>query len=1676
MSSPLSFVSTESFRNNLLVKNLQPYSVSGVFSPQSNVVQETNLSFYNVVDSPNDLVSTNQLANTFYPLNEYGPDGGFLNPISLNNLLPVDPNQGPYDYNDNNLVLANEFFIDSAYVQNSFGPEDGFKDLFIVTTNLNPNQYFLPYPQVFVNSVYSTFSMIFQDNPQGSNGLLSQDSYLARLASQQLRESFNERIAFETRQATIGRINLDTLQDPFSAAMLATGKQPFFEKNWKITVPESPILASVSLANRITGTYFPVSFIPGDYFSDPDPVQNPQVESALNVVNGITGGFLGPILNRYRNPSETFVQNTGNGQRSVLFKSLDYNVYRPSYNRGLIQGLTTLVGRLLDEDRPNTGGYYVGSENAEPSQITSPANQVPVDRFGKQTQSLVYGPSELGILYEGNENKINFGLQGKSYSNEGGITGQLVWTSPKYKGDAGFKVGKNGKKGELDPGFESLTTQYNQYQSTEIEFKGGSILDNTQRLIDSADNVSGIARLKHVGNAINQVSKVFNDGYKELTKGSQVLSYTNDTTGAEEGIEYCRVFTKDTPYFTYDDLQKTDGITNSGRRFSYSVLDNTYNLNIAPLKNPGSTNIVDNKVKKYMFSIENLAWRTSDKPGYTVSELPVCEQGPNGGRIMWFPPYDLTFSDDSKPDFSQTNFLGRPEPIYTYKNTSRSGTISWKIVVDHPAVMNTIITKQLSNVSKERVDSIMDSFFAGCVKYDIYELAAKFNQIPISELFTYQEILRNPRLTDEELQSVAVEIKPDPVINILIKENAEGTSGTDQNGVGGNGTITEATTTDKDVSSDFNEIIDLGFYFDNNCPICKNDTGTDGQQPYNNWYDLYVGKKQTYIDNAPYKVQTDKSYSGSAVSDFFTKVVEANFTKIKDVLISKITKVVSEQKGTFEMKLTASASSPATETYNVNIAKRRDDAVKRWFRLQKIGEKTFEEWEKDGKIKFLESNIKGEEVVIPKAIDATLTPDPNNPELNDVIPPQQDVDCRKTIVSYDSNGVKLSSQSAGKKYSIPAMACRRVAISEIKAVVKEEVKPPEVVEPNKEPEITVENPQPTTQPIKPLPTKTIEQKIKDGISKKILRSLFSECDYFEVIQKENPMIYDSIRDKIKYFNPTFHSTTPEGLNARLTFLNQCVRPGQSIPVIGTDGRPKEGDALNTAFGTPPVLVLRIGDFYHTKIIPTSVGFSYDPLIYDMNPEGIGVQPMIVKVTLSFNFIGGHGLKEPIDQLQNALSFNYYANTEVYDERATATEDVSALDKLVVNKILENQKNLTTNDVVNQEPKKGGETIGTIIDGVSAGTISYDTILTKLNQQLVEYFKIVPNSLSTIQKTTNYGIVQLTNKQRNYIDGVISEFTTLGNVTTGDNQPPRPTKIYGKPDSFEKFVDNLVNEVIKDTKDNKDPITSQINSDPSINKKVLREVTDKLVEKVSTRKEFLKSIITQNINAIIKIEEDLIYSLRKVDVVMTKLDGVLTQNNEPQCYDLSGDTFFGFQKKLDTEYRIGVTNILTEFYDFISANILKPSQFSEETSTVEYYNSIFPNNLPYNRFYLSMSDYFLDDSKYNLFVTDLTNGNEVKSQNLENKIKQICDIEREKYKNIHTNEINDTDTLLFNNENYQRYLNFDIKIPDFTTSNVVNYITPPTDNLISKNNLIKNLYSNVNLNNDKKTFNGKIKLN
>ena len=156
--------------------------------------------------------------------------------------------------------------------------------------------------------------------------------------------------------------------------------------------------------------------------------------------------------------------------------------------------------------------------------------------------------------------------------------------------------------------------------------------------------------------------------------------------------------------------------------------------------------------------------------------------------------------------------------------------------------------------------------------------------------------------------------------------------------------------------------------------------------------------------------------------------------------------------------------------------------------------------------------------------------------------------------------------------------------------------------------------------------------------------------------------------------PAFHSQTPEDFHKRLTFLQQCTRQGAAkrYDVVDENGILR---AKNSVFGRQPICILRVGDFFYTKVIIENVTFDYTEAPWDMNPEGFGMQPMIAKITLQMKLIGGQSLKGPIDALQNAVSFNYYANSSYSsDGMYKLPSDQANAQSSYINGILTTEKN------------------------------------------------------------------------------------------------------------------------------------------------------------------------------------------------------------------------------------------------------------------------------------------------------------------------------------------------------------------------------------------------------------------
>ena len=1670
----ISFIPSQEYRNKLNGKNLPPYNVPGAYTPPGGPINyPTILSNYSIKDSISfDDVVYHKYLNSLYPLNGFGPTGGYTFGITYNGVPnTLTPNQGEYGATDAKLPNIGSQYLTQYQTINSFNPYDGYTYLYSVDVKITNPLYHVPYHDQFVVGTYSPYQIFFSPTPTG----VSTDSYLAKIGAQTLHNTFKNRIGVEIEKNTIGKLSLVSLQDPFDISLILSGKQPLIARNWRITVPENPIAALGDFATRISGAYWPVSFIPGDYFDENtnNGVQTSQTSKALDVANNLTGGFLGPILNKTRNPSQLFLGNTGNGQKSALFNNINYNRYQPAYNKGIIQSVIETVANAINPNNGTlSGGYYVGNSNTEPSTLTSPANEIPTNSYGQQVPMDMYGPSEMGKLFEGNIDKIKFGFGANPMGQGGGIDGEFSWTSTKGKDGSGYKAKPGGDKGSLDGDFNQIQSVINKNQSTNIEFKQNSILDNTQRIVESADNVAGEKKLRHVGTAINQVSKVFNDGYRELTKGSRVVSYQDNTNGTEAGIEYCRVFTKDTPYYTYNDLQKGDGITTSGRRFTNSVLDNTYNLNIAPLKNPGSTNITQNKngdfyAKKYMFSIENLAWRTSSRPGYTYDELPVCEKGPNGGRVMWFPPYNLKFSDSSNADFNGTSFIGRPEPIYTYKNTSRSGTLSWTIIVDSPSVMNRIVDEQLKGIDDKKKDSILNSFFAGCTKFDIYELAKKYTNFSVNELYDIQEILNNPRLTSQERVGV---------IQNIPKDNT-GQSSSD------NGTNKQTGTPATPV--DFSMFNKKYFYFENDYPDPKTLSKTSSTS-FENLISSYIsdGNQTKYVNQASSVSFVDGGNKN--VKSFFENTIIPSYDSLikgEVNLVSQLFKAM-EQNNTVTITLTGSASAVAKNNYNVNLSTRRIDSVKKFLNNYQVGGKTLKEYIDNKKITIVEK-AEGEDITITSGDNTSDTTNFN------------EVSCTKDIEIYyqgkkysrktSPNNAVRSLLNIADVYSVDAMACRRVRLDvEAKAPTVQQVQEPEPIE-----QLT------TTINPKPQPTIDVQKKIKDGISKKIIRKMLSECDYFEMIKSTDPMIYNSISQKIKYFNPAFHSMTPEGLNARVTFLNQCLRPGETIPTVDEKGNIIKKDAINTSFGAPPILVLRIGDYFHTKIVPDSVSFSYDPMNYDLNPEGIGVQPMFVNVQMNFKIIGGMGLQGPIDELQNALSFNYYANTEMYDERATPTEDTSKLDKMMVDNILAQSNNATpvnTSQVVNN----GGNTIGEIkttipVDGGEQGQISYQTIMDKQLDNVKGYITTISDQFEKMNKIYNYGFLQLVSyKTRDYVEGYIGVIQS---------------EIYGKPNQLtNNLIDKLFDYVIRDCditgESINNPILDYFNkkgfSKPSSDH-TIDMVQQNLISYIKNIKSSFSNEYTNIIQTIVLEEQNLIQNINKLNFIKDGFDGKIVDGLTPKVYFTSGTTDVSplsnvppiplntSEELLGDINKIGTT--LKDFSEVLKTEKIVNSNalnFDEPSAT---FKPITDNIGDYEtgtgkasiRFYMVLSSVFLDKSKLEEFKKSILKGplSTVKNaKKIEKTLNEICDDLVKNYKKEYDAE-QKIFTTYKQSKTYNDYtVGIESKLYPKGKTRILDFTTVTTNETIktTAEGMIKILYSTTPITEPKNTFNDKTKLN
>jgi hypothetical protein len=278
--------------------------------------------------------------------------------------------------------------------------------------------------------------------------------------------------------------------------------------------------------------------------------------------------------------------------------------------------------------------------------------------------------------------------------------------------------------------------------------------------------------------------------------------------------------------------------------------------------------------------------------------------------------------------------------------------------------------------------------------------------------------------------------------------------------------------------------------------------------------------------------------------------------------------------------------------------------------------------------------------------------------------------------------------------------------------------------------------------------------------------------------------------------------------------------------------------------------------------------------------------MLVNVTLSFNFVGGMGLKNPIDTLQNALTFNYYANTEMYDERAEATEDTSKLDKEIVDALQRQQPTVGLTNLDDQLNTDGGNTIGIqTITGTTAsgntGTLKYGPFMNNFVSQTQTYYTTTVNTFDNVLTKYNYGMLSMINYG----------FDDNPSYNTGYfEEPSQLVPIWGKPQQTQQLTNTAFTALLQDVEDQSLSIfSSNYFTNPSITDAQKRLFKKNYTDYVNTYKNSYLSDLTVDVNTLVTLQQTYVYNADRMNFVTRggKRDGKLDKQNIAIIYSISG---------------------------------------------------------------------------------------------------------------------------------------------------------------------------------------------
>jgi len=255
----------------------------------------------------------------------------------------------------------------------------------------------------------------------------------------------------------------------------------------------------------------------------------------------------------------------------------------------------------------------------------------------------------------------------------------------------------------------SLMRQYLKYSNTFALYDDGSLKEtNTDNDIDKIYSTIwqitvGDERTKSIQNLIVSYKAFADDRRARIKRGTKsvtapsgtyfkgnVENYFDEQYGNLDNTNIAAKTHAGNPFYDVEEgfNRRIKGVRDVLRRIGESpiALANNY-ASIQGQKGDASKSFVigeKNRVAKKVYQKYTIAnpykATTAGKLLFYFKNYSIP---PDQGSTMYFPAYIASFQNSDNASWNSTNFLGRPEAVYTYNNSSRDGSISFFVLSDY---------------------------------------------------------------------------------------------------------------------------------------------------------------------------------------------------------------------------------------------------------------------------------------------------------------------------------------------------------------------------------------------------------------------------------------------------------------------------------------------------------------------------------------------------------------------------------------------------------------------------------------------------------------------------------------------------------------------------------------------------------------------------------------------------------------------------------------------------------------------------------------------------------------------------------------------------------------------------------------------------------------------------------